>query len=229
MSSGTAYDSNYPFFWLDELVEVLFNPDKTNPKTLGTDELQQIHLRLPEEFSRITNTLKTQAFCLYSSDHIKVVAGHYDQAVRLLQLQLQQHLQRYPRNSKLRPVATELLSLLNEMERGLHNRYPNYLPETATTKLDETPDAVGLLTKVLCALSADQVGILIRAAFDVKLIIGKSFRKVCKAIAPFIATPWKDEVAWDTIRSHAGRPEDRDKDIAIETLEKMIAQIKGYR
>jgi hypothetical protein len=227
MSSGTPNENSYPFLWLDELVEVKLNPDKTNPKSLSNEDLHQIHNRLPEEFTRITNHLKTQAFCLYCSDHIKVVAGHYDQAVRLLQLQLQHNLQLYPKNCKLRPTVNKLLGLLNEMELSLRTRYQRYLPDAVQPP--ETPDPAGLMNKILCALSADQIGILIRAAFDVKLIIGKSFRKVCKAIAPFISTPWKDEVAWDTIRSHAGRPEDRDKAIAIETLEKMIVQIKGYR
>ncbi|HTD99052.1 MAG TPA: hypothetical protein VK668_07175 [Mucilaginibacter sp.] len=228
MSERKDEKQDYPFYWLDEIVETTLNPAKQNLKLLPEESLKAISERLPGEFTEITCRLKTQAFCLYCSDHIKVVAGHYDQAVRLLQKQAAANLSQYSRKGLLRQTGGQILDGLNDLATCLYSRYPAYLPPPA-----ETPEsegfATGLLTKILCALSADQLGILLRAATDAGILVGRSFRKVCKAVAPYLSTPWKTDIQPDTLRSHGTRPEARDKEVAIAFLEKMIEKIKNYR
>src|ERR1700750_2946049 len=87
----------YPFFWLDELLEVTLNPAKTNIKTLSPELIEEIKAPLPVEIDRVSVCLKTQAFTLYCNEQLKVVAGHYDQALRLLQRQAVNNLQQYPK------------------------------------------------------------------------------------------------------------------------------------
>jgi len=222
-------EQNYPFSWLDEVIETTLNPEKSNIKLLTVTQLEEIHKKLPDEIIRIISCIKNQAFCLYYTEEVKVVAGHYDQAIRVLQRQAQTNLEQYPKSHQLSKTGQLIISALAELSHSIHNRYSTYLPEIQPAEPGEGSKLQSLINKVLCALSADQIGIIIRAAFDVKLIIGNSFRKVCKAIAPYLSTPWKTDVNWDTIRSNSGRPEKRDLDIAIETLEKMIEKIKGYR
>ena len=87
----------------------------------------------------------------------------------------------------------------------------------------------GLLFKLLIRLSGDQIGILIRAAYEGQLIDQPSKRAAYKALAPFLSTPNKEELSDDSLRSNAGRPEDRDCEIVIAILEKLIQLIKDYR
>src|SRR4051812_28086457 len=122
--------TNYPFYWLDEIVETTLNPAKYNLKTLPDDILRGISERLPGEFAEITCRLKTQAFSLYTSEHIKVVAGHYDQSVRLLQKQAAANLSQYPRKGLLRETGGQILAGLHELAQCLYSRYPAYLPES---------------------------------------------------------------------------------------------------
>jgi hypothetical protein len=229
MSERKDERAKYPFYWLDEIVETTLNPAKQTLKNLPDETLKAISERLAGEFAEITSRLKTQAFCLYCSDHIKVVAGHYDQAVRLLQKQAALNVSQYPKTGLLRQTGELILEGLAELSNCLYSRYPAYLPETSPPSDNGDDWSPGLLTKILCALSADQLGILLRAATDAGLLVGRSFRKVCKAVAPYLSTPWKTDIKPDTLRSHGTRPEVRDKEVAIAFLEKMIIKIRGYR
>jgi hypothetical protein len=228
MSKRCYEEQTYPFYWLDETVEITLNPDRSGLKSLQTETLEAIKQRLPREITTITFHLKTQAFCLYSNDQIKVVAGHYDQTVKALQQQAARNLTRYPKSGLLRQVGEMINKALNELATCLYSRYPAYLPPQETP-VDTPPNSGGLLNKILCTLSADQAGIILRAATDAGILVGRSFSKVCQAIAPFLSTPWKKDIKPDTLRSHATRPESRDKEVAIAFLEKMIDKIKGYR
>ena len=227
MSKRLNDESTYPFYWLDELAEITLNPDKNNVAGLTATELNTISERLPGEFSRICCLLKHQAFCLYCSDQLKVVAGHYDQSIRLLQKQAAANLTQYPRKGLLRQTGELLATGLADLANSLYNRYPSFVQPPAEAATETIPS--GLLNKILCALSADQLGILLRAATDAGVLVGRSFRKICTAVAPFLSTPWKSDIKPDTLRSHATRPEIRDKEVAIAFLEKMIDKIRGYR
>jgi cell fate (sporulation/competence/biofilm development) regulator YmcA (YheA/YmcA/DUF963 family) len=229
MSKRENDEKTYPFFWLDEILEITLNPAKTNLKTLSPQLLDSIKTQLPIEIDRVSACMKTQAFCLYSNEQLKVVAGHYDQALRLLQRQAVNNLQHYPKSGPLQQTGLMIQHALDELMQSVHNRYQTYLPESSLPETGSEDSPPNFIDKVLCALSADQLGIVLKSAFDVKLILGKSFRKVCKAIAPFLSTPWKTDISWDTIRSIAGRAEPRDKEIAIEFLEKMITSIRRSR
>ncbi|RKR82103.1 hypothetical protein BDD43_2270 [Mucilaginibacter gracilis] len=227
MSERSDEKQTYPFHWLDQVVEVTLNPAKTSVKHLPAETMRAISDRLPDEFAEVTSRLKAQAFCLYTGEHIKVVAGHYDQAVRLLQKQAADNLSQYPRTGLLRQTGEMILERLNDLALCLYTRYPAYLPPALPAEPEEIP--AGLLSKILCALSADQLGILLRAATDAGVLVGRSFRKVCKAVAPYLSTPWKTDIRPDTLRSHGTRPESRDKEVTIAFLEKMIEKIRGYR
>lgn len=82
--------------------------------------------------------------------------------------------------------------------------------------------------KVLCLLSSDQIGLILRAASDQKVIISKSLNELFKTIVPYISTPVKEGLSHDGMRSKAYAAEEKDKRIAIETLEKLIRKIKDF-
>jgi hypothetical protein len=91
-----------------------------------------------------------------------------------------------------------------------------------TTVIDATSD------KVLCKLSTDQTALILRASDELKILIAKSMNHVFKTIVPFLSTPNKVNLSYDSMRSKSYVAEDRDKKIVIETLERMIKQIKEY-
>jgi len=83
-------------------------------------------------------------------------------------------------------------------------------------------------SKVLCVLSTDQTALILRAADELKILIAKSMNEVFKTIVPHLSTPYKENLSYDSMRSKSYVAETRDKEIVIETLEKMIKKIKGY-
>lgn len=82
--------------------------------------------------------------------------------------------------------------------------------------------------KVLCRLSTDQTALILRASGELDILISKSMNQLFKTIVPYLSTPNKDLLSYDSMRSKAYVAEDRDKEIAIDTLERMIKKIKEY-
>ena len=82
--------------------------------------------------------------------------------------------------------------------------------------------------KVLCKLSTDQTGLILRAADESRILVAKSMNEVFKTIVPHLSTPYKEDLSYDGMRSKSYVAEDRDKQIAIETLERIIKKIKQY-
>lgn len=83
--------------------------------------------------------------------------------------------------------------------------------------------------KILCILSTDQISLFIRATGDLKILIAKSMNGLFKGIVPNLSTPYKNDLSYDAMRSKAYVAEERDKEILIETLERIIQQIKKYK
>lgn len=82
--------------------------------------------------------------------------------------------------------------------------------------------------KVLCVLSSDQMGLILRASDELKILMAKSLNEVFKTIVPYLSTPYKESLSYDGMRSKSYMAEERDKQLAIETLERIIKRIKEY-
>lgn len=82
--------------------------------------------------------------------------------------------------------------------------------------------------KVMCMLSTDQTGLILRATDELRILVAKSMNEVFKTIVPHLSTPYKEDLSYDGMRSKSYVAEDRDKQIAIETLERIIKKIKQY-
>lgn len=82
--------------------------------------------------------------------------------------------------------------------------------------------------KVMCMLSTDQTGLILRATDELRILVSKSMNEVFKTIVPHLSTPYKEDLSYDGMRSKSYVAEDRDKQIAIETLERIIKKIKQY-
>lgn len=82
--------------------------------------------------------------------------------------------------------------------------------------------------KITCLLSADQIGLILRASDESRILNAKSMSAVFKMIVPHLSTPYKSDLSYHSVRSKSYNAEDKDKEIAIETLEKIINKIKSY-
>lgn len=82
--------------------------------------------------------------------------------------------------------------------------------------------------KITCLLSADQIGLILRAGDESRILNAKSMSEVFKTIIPHLSTPYKSDLSYHSVRSKSYNAEDKDKEIAIETLEKIIKKIKSY-
>jgi hypothetical protein len=223
MRENKDEQTNYPFLWLDEIVEVTLNPAKSNLKNCSQELLQSVRERLPGEIAEINTRLKTQAFSLYTGEHVKVVAGHYDQAIRLLRQQARVNLAQYPETGALRDTGQTLLDYLDALYLSIRQRYPDYVAQASPDKPDDEA-----LFKVLCRLSVDQVAIILKAADDIKLLVARSFSLVLRRIVPFLSTERLANFSWKSARSSTYKMEASDKEVAIRTLEALITKIREY-
>jgi hypothetical protein len=82
--------------------------------------------------------------------------------------------------------------------------------------------------KVLCTLSTDQAGLILRAAGELKILKARSMNEVFKTIVPHLSTPFKENLSFDSMRTKSYTAEERDKEIAIGILEKIIGKIREY-
>lgn len=96
---------------------------------------------------------------------------------------------------------------------------------------EKQPEAHRIVSKnekVTCRLSTDQTALILRASGELEILISKSMNQLFKTIVPYLSTPNKDLLSYDSMRSKGYVAEDRDKEIAIDTLERMIKKIKEY-
>jgi len=94
------------------------------------------------------------------------------------------------------------------------------------TKLKPSP--VKVVQKILIKLSSDQAGLIFRAADDLRIVVAKSLSEVFKTIVPHLSTPYQEELSYKGMRTQSYVAEERDKEIAIETLERIIKKIREY-
>ncbi|MFD2943300.1 hypothetical protein [Flavobacterium notoginsengisoli] len=84
------------------------------------------------------------------------------------------------------------------------------------------------VNKLECDLSADQIGIILRAADEARVVKSRSMTLVFQRIVPHLSTTFKKDLSYQSVRSKSYNAEENDKNIAILTLEKMIRKIKSY-
>lgn len=82
--------------------------------------------------------------------------------------------------------------------------------------------------KLECDLSADQIGIILRAADEARVVKSRSMSLVFQRIVPHLSTAFKRDLSYQSVRSKSYNAEETDKNRAILTLEKMIKKIKSY-
>ena len=103
---------------------------------------------------------------------------------------------------------------------------------SSESKIDSTlkqnDGIIALENKIECILSTDQMGLILRATDESRILKAKSMSQIFKTIVPHLSTPFKKNLSYQSVRSKSYNAEERDKEIAIQTLEKIIKKIKSY-
>ena len=82
--------------------------------------------------------------------------------------------------------------------------------------------------KVECILSTDQMGLILRAGDESRILKAKSMSHIFKTIVPYLSTSQKKDLSYDAMRSKSYVAEERDKEVAIKALERMIKHIRDF-
>lgn len=82
--------------------------------------------------------------------------------------------------------------------------------------------------KVMVLLSVDQIGLFLRALDSLRILKARSMNAVFERVVPFLSTPRKTEISWDSMRSKSYSFEEKDKQTVIKLLESIILWIKEY-
>jgi len=228
MRKRLEHTRQYPFAWLDEVTEVTLNPQKGNVNQLQIDELAVLQQQFQTEVRQVIGSLKAQTFWIFSEKKKKAVLQQYAEAVQLLKRQAAFNQDHYPENSLLKTTGKVIITYIDELSHTIEKRYTVCQPEKALTHERPAPLNSGI-AKIICKLSVDQMGIILKAADDVKLLVSRSLSMVFKSIVPYLSTANKSELSWDSMRSNSYHPEQRDKEAAIAALETLIRKIREYK
>lgn len=89
-------------------------------------------------------------------------------------------------------------------------------------------DAFAVKERITVNLSADQMALILKACDDTRLLNARSLSEIFKTIIPFTSTPNKSELSYDAVRRKSYNAEQKDKDMAVTILQKVIECIKTY-
>lgn len=84
---------------------------------------------------------------------------------------------------------------------------------------DNIPNTATDPTKILCFLSIDQIALLLRALDSLRIVQARSMNSVFQRIAPYLSTPRKKDVSWESMRSKAYQFEESDKQRVLNMLD----------
>jgi hypothetical protein len=211
----------YPFAKLDDLVEVRLNPlAGADFEYIAKEDFAQIKTHFISECDRVWTNLKILVFGLLSDEKIRIAIGQHLLIITHLKTQIRANLAGPGGSSYSDFDYSVLIEQLDRLESLIRGRYALYC--------SDRPSEI-IRYKILCSLSVDQIGLILRAADDTKLIQAKSLNLVFKSIVPYLSTSNKTDISFDSMRSSTYHPEAPDKEKAIAALEKMITKINDYR
>ncbi|CAD0004812.1 MULTISPECIES: hypothetical protein [Flavobacterium] len=222
----------YLLEWMDLTVTSTLNPNKTDLTMITPAQSRAIIEKAAEQTFFIQSQFTVQVFSLTKEKQIKILVGNYYSSLLFLLNRIREISNDTDLNKdNLTEVTTALISCLDELITFLESRFSIYLNASVQTTEKKTDDRLTInnpSSKILCKLSTDQTALILRASDELKILISKSMNHLFKTIVPFLSTPNKTDISYNSMRSKAYTAEERDKEIAIETLERMIEQIKEY-
>ncbi|MBC9797594.1 hypothetical protein [Sinomicrobium weinanense] len=219
----------YLLEWLDILVSVTLNPEKTLVQKITEEQVEFIVRNIRRESASVKSKLKHQVFSLTREKHIRLVVENYHTSLLILldQVSEQQKNDIFQREDLLQVMDT-LQCSLQELISFLETWFTHYLKPDNVIKKRTYFSQIKDQEKILCNLSTDQTALVLRAADELRILKAKSMRHVFRTIVPYLSTPHKKDLSYDSLRVKAYTPEEKDKEATINQLQRMIKKIKEY-
>lgn len=214
----------YPFAFFDEILEARCNPGSIYYQAPSAADRPLLEAEATAESVRIYRVLREQTFSLQTASQICPVVEQYLQAIDELGAQAWQDHQASEESGENAALLLSIIRMLSELKTRILHRYEKVLPESRAGK----PGKAAVIAKLICKLSADQIGIILRAADDNKIVLSKSISLIYKTLIPYLATTQRSELSWQSVRSSSYHPGEGDKAAAIAALEAMVDTIRGY-
>lgn len=107
-------------------------------------------------------------------------------------------------------------------------RQTEIIVDVKSVQLIKQKSRIQKVNKIECDLSVDQLGLILRAADEVRILKARSMNLVFQKIVPHLSTPLRKDLSYQSVRSKSYNAEERDKEIAILSLEKIIKKIRTY-
>jgi hypothetical protein len=120
--------ARYTLEWLDSLITVLLNPEKTDLNTISDDEIHSVISKITDEKEKLLTVLKNQLFGLTKEKQIALLVNQSHSSLIIL---LDQVL-KYPKTqdlkrSSLKDLHNTLISTLEELLSFIEVRFLPYL------------------------------------------------------------------------------------------------------
>ena len=172
-------------------------------------------------------------FMSYYTQHLSRRIGQVQPAEEKIH-QLLLHFKQF--NQMHRKPGVRLSQADSDIKKFISNWFTQeigYLKEQSQSgispaPLPAKPEADSGSMKILVLLSVDQIGLFLRALDSLRIIKARSMNAVFSQIVPFLSTPRKTEISWDSMRSKSYSFEEKDKQTVIKLLESVITWIKEY-
>jgi hypothetical protein len=165
----------------------------------------------------------------YFTKGLEEIIGSYPNAnERLEYLRLQyKYVQQMPQlpgftyNLRYPSIKDYFCDYLNNEIEHLEKKTAGFLPSSPpAAEADKAP------FKVTTSLSVDQLGLFFRACIAEGILKGRSVNSIFKFLFPFISTSRQEDISPDSARTKSYAAEERDKEILIAVLEKIIEFLK---
>ncbi len=221
-------EPDYPFSWIDEIIEVTLNPERTHVKEIQAQQIESLKSKFSKETAMVWTSLKARLFNAFSAETMISNALQYQLAIEFLLERAKLNLEAY-QDTAMKDLGRILLTEMEDLYRKLQKRYGLYLQAPMSNFKEKQPAPTAPNFKVFCKLTVDQMGIILKAADDSKLILSRSISLVFKTIVPHLSTANKKDISWDSMRSNSYHPEEADKEAAIRELDKLIQIIRKYK
>lgn|SRR5690606_18818388 len=222
--------SSNPIHWLDNFVMININPGiNTRGSVLKVCNANTKN-QIKQEVSTIKTTIKDRTFSMSKDSQLELYIANLHRSFEVLLAQIEKYKQFKVYQNR---AFISILDILHYEVVGLHHFielwYPKYLKKLESyTSEPQSWYSKKFPDKVVCSLTGDQVALILRAADESKFLVARSMRSVFQAIAPYLATPHRKALSYDSLRLKAYIVSEKNKEVVIEQLNSIIKKIEKY-
>ncbi|MBL4675676.1 MAG: hypothetical protein JKY70_05655 [Mucilaginibacter sp.] len=214
--------TDYPFGRLDLIIANLANLPLNN--RLTTKDSEKLDSAVKAELNQIYFRLKSEIFRRHYLNDSKDIIRAYLTNINYLAVNAQKLMATDWENKQLGKIIRPLLEGLEALRDEISTRFVSVEVNNGNSAKPTSRQVF----KILCHLSVDQIGLLLKAADEIQLISARSFSQVLQTIVPYLSTEKMENFSWNSARSSTYKMENIDIGVVLKVLESLAAKIRSY-